>query len=398
MIFRRRSRRPAHVKLITLEAPTGASHIVNISLNDALKTQGFGKKIKALGLWWPNSRLGRALARYTMKDGDLLAGGMALTILISLTAALTVALTVFMALLGTYPTLRDTVFDSINSALPGVLHTDTSNGLVNPDDFVRDDIVNPTTVIGLLIATWTGLGVVGKLGRSIRTMFGVTLLPEMYLTTVGRNALGATSLVFSLVVGSGIGLVVDLAGSWFLQMIGLEDGTLNRAFLATASLVLPFVIHMAVSWVLIRLVAGIRVPARDMRWGLLIMATGAILLRILGAGVVATAKGPLLATAATLITLVLWINIQMRLTLMVAAWIANPPRALPITAPEELHFRETPNYVTMSAAYTLAWPRHEVTGEIAPAPLPAKLPGEYQPFFGVERRTLKSWLFGPKER
>lgn len=398
MVFFRR-RPPQTVTLQPLTPPEGASYLAAISLREALSTPGFVGKLSALGHWWPNSRLARTLARYSNRDGDLLAGGMALTILISITAALTVALTLFMAILGNYPALQVSVFEAINNALPGLLKTPTSNGIVDPQDFIRTDIINLPNAIGLLIAAWTGLGVVGRLGRSIRAMFGVVTTPEMYLMTIVRNLIGALALLISIVAGSGIGLVIDLFGERLLHLLHIANYSLSDRLLTIASYAIPFIIHILVFWVVIRFVSGIRVPRRDLITGLIMMSAMALALRIIGAGVVASARGPVLATAATLVTLILWINIQMRLTLMIAAWMANPPRAIPINKPETLHFHETPNYVTMSVPTTLEWPRHEFTGELAPAPLPAKLPKDFAPYFGPKPgRTLKSWLFGPRER
>lgn len=398
-LFRRKKTPAPVVQVRPFTPPNGASYMSDITLKEALTTPGLLAKLQALGTWWPNSRLGRGLARYGNRDGDLLAGGMALTILISLTAALTVALTLFMAVLGNYPSLQEGVFAAINEALPGILKTGDGKGIIDPQDLVRTDIVNIPNAVGLLIAAWTGLGVVGKLGRSIRTMFGVVILPEAYIKTLLRSLLGAMALLVSVVVGSGIGLVVDLYGERLFALANLENSMVAQKALTALSYAIPFLIHMLVSWVLIRVVAGIRAPKYDLVVGLLVMSSVAILLRVLGAGLVASAKGPLLTTAATLVTLILWINLQMRMTLMVAAWMANPPRAVPVTAPEQMRFYETPNYVTMSDPATLAWPRHDFTGELEPAPEAPELPQDYQPYFGPEpRRTFKSWLLGPREK
>lgn len=399
MLKRMKSRNDAVVEMPTMTPPDGASYISPITLREALATPGVMAKLGALGLWWPNTRLARALARYGNRDGDLLAGGMALTILVSLTAALTVALTIFMAVLGNYPGLRTSVVESIDTVLPGVLTTPDKPGMINPDDLVRTDVVNMTNIIALLIATWTGLGVVGKMGRSIRTMFGVVILPESFLKTQARNILGGLALLISILLGSGIGFFIDIFGYRILDWLSLDSSLWSQLLLNLTAYGLPFGIHILVSWILIRLVAGIRPPKRDLVWGVILMAAIALLLRVLGTGVVASVKGPILAAAATLVTLILWINIQMRVTLMVSAWIANPPRAIPVTSPEETRFLETPNYVTMSEPHTLEWPRHEYTGEIAPAPKAPELPDNFEPYFDPKpRRTFLRWFFGAPEK
>lgn len=397
MIFhhKRRALLPSH-EPVTVTMPERASHLETPTLRQALATPGMGK-INALAQWWPTSRLARSIARYFLRDGDLMASGMALTILVSLTAALTVAFTIFMAVLGSYTELRASVIDSLNKALPGLLTAGGKEGLVDPADFVTTAAITPTSVIAFTIMAWSGLSVVGRLGRSIRTMFGVVATPESFLITTLRSFAGVIGLAVSVLLGSGVGFLVDFAGANLLELIGLADSSISYVILQGLSYLVPFLIHMWVSWLLIRVVSGIRVPQADLWAGILLMAAGSTSLRILGTGAVASVSGPILTTATTLITLVLWINVQMRLTLFISAWIANPPRSLPITNQVDTRFYERPNYVTMSDPSTLAWPHHNVSGEVEPAPEKPSLPEGYTVFLGNKRRTLKSWLFGSSE-
>lgn len=378
--------------------PATASHLVAPSLREALSAPAIGDKFARLMQWWPTTRLARTLERYFGVDGDLMASGLALTIIISLTAALTVVWTIFMAVLGTYDEIREATLNAIAANLPGLIDTPTSPGIVNPDDLVSSSAWTPTSVVAFLVMAWTGMGLVGRLGRSLRTIFGLVVLPESIVKFYLRNLVGAIFLAVALLLGVGVGLVVDVARDWLFGLFAVEATPLTTSLVWVASLIVPFFVHMGVGFILIQVVAGIRPPKNDLLWGLVLMATASTLLRVAGTSVVSSVSGPLLATATTLVTLVLWINLQMRLTLMVAAWMANPPRALPISNPEHMRFEERPNYVTMSVPTTLEWPRHMITGDLAPAPIPPSLPASPLPFFDRKPgRTIRSWLFGPSE-
>lgn len=379
-------------------APATASHLVAPSLRDALGAPTLGEKFTQLMQWWPTTRLARTLERYFGVDGDLMASGLALTILISLTAALTVAWTIFMAVLGTYDEIREATLEAIASNLPGLIDVPSSPGIINPDDLVTSSAWTPTSIVAFLIMAWTGMSLVGRLGRSLRTIFGMVVLPESIVRFYLRNLVGAVFLVLAVLVGVGLGLVVDVARDWLFNLFSLEATPVTSGLVWVLFLIVPFIVYMGVGFILIQVVAGIRPPKKDLLWGLILMATASTLLRVAGTSIVSSVSGPLLATATTLVTLVLWINLQMRLTLMIAAWMANPPRALPITDPAHMRFKERPNYITMSVPATLEWPRHMITGDLAPAPIPPSLPSSPLPFFDMKPgRTLRSWLFGPSE-
>ena len=66
-----------------------------------------------------------------------------------------------------------------------------------------------------------------------------------------------------------------------------------------------------------------------------------------------------------LVTLLLWVNLVARLALYIAAWIANPPSpVVENVKADDLHVKETPNYVTLSAPHTLTWDFDQRTGAV----------------------------------
>ena len=78
-------------------------------------------------------RLLRAFQRYGVAKGALLSGGIAYSAIFSIAAALTISITAFMAVLGSNEELRNTVFNGINDAMPGILQTEEDpSGLISP--------------------------------------------------------------------------------------------------------------------------------------------------------------------------------------------------------------------------------------------------------------------------
>ena len=84
----------------------------------------------------------------------------------------------------------------------------------------------------------------------------------------------------------------------------------------------------AVLFVLIvRALANVHPPRRDMVGGALIAAVGVGAVRLAGTSVVAGSadRNALLASFTVLVTLLVWINLLARIVLLAAAWTADPP-------------------------------------------------------------------------
>ncbi len=343
------------------------SHQSDTSKAKTLWKLPFARQSAIVKKRWNQTRIARTFARYSGANGSLLSSGMALTSLLSLSAALTVAVTAFMAVLGRNAAMRDALFSSIAQTIPHLLKTEEDpSGLINPDTLVMTGGLSATGIVALAIMTWSAVNVVGQFGTSIRAMFGLRCLPSSPLAVIARNALGALALGVSFIFGACLGVAVDMTGEALLNVLGFDSSLFSFVFLDVATVLLALFVYALVSWILISVVAQVRVPARQLIPGVFLIACASIVLRIAGTSVVGTVKGPLLATAATLITLVLWINLQVRVVLVICAWIANPPAPEKPSSGDESHFFDTPNYVTHSVPETLSWRYDSVSGEIRP--------------------------------
>lgn len=350
----------------TAEVDTNPAPPEGPGLGEALDADGAVGRVKALLSWWNQTRAARMLARYNTRYGGLMSSGMALTTMLSLTAVLTVAITVFMAVLGGNVTLRNSFIDALNTALPGIIKTGSnSSGLLDPNSLVQSNASSITGIVALVVAAWSAVTLVGNLVKAVQSMFGIVALPENGAVKIGRNALGALALGAGLLVSSGLGIAVGTFGRVVMRWLHIDAG-LGRFVLGLVGYLLPLVVDAAVAWMIIRFSAGVRVPRRDLIWGLAIFAVAAGVLRTLGTSAVGAVDDPLLAAAAGIVTLILWINLEVRVLLTVCAWMANPPQAVPVDDPEAVHFKQTPNFVTMSVPATLDWPHNAVTGEVQP--------------------------------
>lgn len=310
------------------------------------------------------SRPMRALIRYLLMRGNLSAGGVTISALVSLTAALTILVNGFRAVLGQRPGLFEWVVGAINTSFPGLVADGSNDGIIDPESLMLESGLTWSTVVSVLVLLWTATNVMTGLRNSVRSMFGLAGAPIRPVTGKLYDVVGVVLLALALGLSSAM-----VAGSSdvirsALEISGLQDtsGLLVRV----VSVVIAGAVDTLVFLLLFRVAAKVRIPRRD-RWaGAVLGAVGWGLLRLAGTGLIALWENPLLASFAVLVTLIVWINLAIRWCLYVAAWSANPPHTSLPVPPHEVHARETPNYVTLSAPHTLEWAHHEVTGTLIP--------------------------------
>lgn len=334
------------------------------SFKEALAAEGLVAKGMQLFDWYNHSRVGRGMRRYSFKRGNLLAGGVSYTALFSIAAALTVGWTLFMAFLGNNDELRQAVLSAIDSAMPGLVDTGDGTGMVDPDNLIRTNVWSVTGIVGLLVLLFSASKTMDALKMSLWSMFGIVRLPNNFVVIKIRDFLGFILIAAGVLATAALGILTNTVGNWFLDLIGIE-GAAGRTLLNLGSILAAFVVDTVLFALLVRFIAGVRTPKRDLWIGAAVGGVGSAILRYVGTTAVGSVTGnPLLAASAALVTLMLWINLIVRILLMVAAWMANPPYAdIPIDA-AYVHGDSTPNYVTMSEPDTLDWPHHTMTGDI----------------------------------
>lgn len=355
--------------------------------------EGLVDRAKLLFEWYKSTRLGRTMARVGTAKGNLLAGGIAYAALFSLFAALAIGWTIFMAVLGDDEQLRGQLIDTVNRSLPGILDDGSGNGMLRPEDLVQDTALNLTSIIAFLVLLWSAIATMTALKASIRRMFGVVSLPENFVLKKLRDLLGFLVLAVATLVTSVASLAANSLGTLVFDWLGI-DGPFTAFVLRAGTFLLGAAVDFAVFVFLFRWFAGLRVPRRDLLMGAGLGGFSTAVIRVLGTSVVGASDNPLLASATALVTILLWVNLVSRVALIVAAFTANPPAPVVPESAEEVHFDQTPNYVTVSDPDTLAWDHHAATGAVSPRrPAPEPEPGP-QPKWGgligwMKRRRIE---------
>lgn len=314
-----------------------------------------------------NTRIMRAMTRYGTARGGLLAGGIAYSAFFSIAAALTIAVTAFSFFLKGRPDIQDQLFEGINNALPGILKTDENpTGLVSPSALIIDKPVNLATIISTIVLVWSAMSIMAALQTSIRAVFGISKLPQNAVVGKLLNLAGFVVLGIGLVLGIAASAGASFFAHAIFDWLGVSGPTAATA-LRWLAFGVGVLVDATIFAFLFRVTASVRIPRRDLLIGTLLGGLASSLLRFVGTTAVGSvASNPVLAPFAAIVTILLWLNLIARITLIVAAFTANPPLAPAIPEPWLVHARETPNYVTLTAPETLDWKHDPVTGVLVP--------------------------------
>jgi Predicted membrane protein len=302
-------------------------------------------------------RIFRALSRFLSSRGPLLCAGIAYMGLFSITAMLTVGWAFFSSLLGRHPSFLSTIIDTVNQQIPGLLKTTNDpEGLIDPSSLVNTPGTSATGWIALGVAIISASTVIWYLGLAIRSMFGLENVREHLLSAILGRFFGLFVLIFGVVVTAVLTSLTTFLSDWFVKVLGEEWSTLVDVL----AYGIPFVMDLVIFILMVRVVAGVRPPKRDMAMGALIAAMGSGLLRSLGQSIISRVSDPVLGAAASVATIMLWINFLGWITLYAAAWASNPPPSGHPKLTSNRYATQRPNFITMSTPDTLNWINNDI--------------------------------------
>lgn len=262
----------------------------------------------------------RAFLRYSERRGPMLADSVTYRTLFSLFAAVLLGFSIAALWLSGDTDAWRALVAAVDRAVPGLVG---ENGLVKVDEIslpVGLSIAGALSLVGLVGAA---IGAIGSLRTAMRIVCDkltddvpvwLVLLRNLALA-IGVGAALLASAVVTMIGTAGL----DLVAQWL--SLSREDpaiawGTRWLAILVT------FVLDVVVVAVLFRVLSGARVSARALWTGALIGAIGlTVLQQLSGLFVGGATSNPLLASFASLIALLLWVNLSAQVILISTSYI-----------------------------------------------------------------------------
>lgn len=266
----------------------------------------------------------RVFRHFADRRGFLLSGGLSYQSLFAVFAAIWVGFAVFGLVLKSNPALGEAFFDTIARSVPGLLAWRGAEGVIDPDQLVRVEILGWTGAIAAVGLLFTALGWLSSTRDAVRALFD---LPGEQL-----NFLLLKLKDFGLAIGFGAALLVSSALSVLsTQALGItlgwldisEDSAIAAATGRVVGLALMLLLDTVVLGILYRVLSGLTIPIRRLLVGSVLGAVALGILKVLGGALLGGAgRNPLLASFAVIIGLLIWFNLICAVILLGASWIA----------------------------------------------------------------------------
>lgn len=271
-------------------------------------------------------RLVRAALRYAGRRGPVLADAVTYRALFSVFAALLLGFSAVALWLSSDTAAWDAVVSAVDAALPGLVKTTPDGGGIVDLSVIRAPAgLSITGVISLVGLIGAALGAIGSLRVGIRSVAGTDGADLVWYMVVLRNLLLALIIAGTFVGAAALTFAGEAIVNGAAGLLGMSrDSAAVFWSVRLLSLVVVFALDAVLIAASFRMLSGVRVSARSLWAGAALGAVALVVLQELSSLFVGGARAnPLLASFASLLALLLWLNLSTQVILIASAFIAT---------------------------------------------------------------------------
>ncbi|MFT4260568.1 YhjD/YihY/BrkB family envelope integrity protein [Microbacterium sp.] len=267
----------------------------------------------------------RAWLLYSQRRGPVLADAVTYRALFSVFAGVLLGFSIAALWLAGNETAWNAVVSAVETAVPGLLKTSDGSGIVDPKAILVPTGLSITGIVSLVGLIGSALGAIGSLRVAIGAIAGTTVAEEPAYRVIVRNVALALIIGGSFLVSAALTFAGEAVLRWVAGMLGLPE---DSAGVSWTVRLLSLLVVLALDAVLVaaafRMLSGLRPAARSLWSGALIGGAALLVLQELSGLFVGGAKSnPLLASFASLLALLLWLNLSAQVILVASAWIVT---------------------------------------------------------------------------
>jgi len=269
----------------------------------------------------------RTVARYGDRLGSQFAGAMTYFSFLSLIPILMVGFSVAGVVLRNNENLLNELKSQIGETLPGEFATQITS-------LIDGVVANPLSigVIGLLIATYSGIGWMANLRKAVRAIWR----PEFeenkadvdnFVVALFKDLGALVGLGAAIVISLGLSAFANNFALQFLDLIGLGDQTWLAPFITVLSLLIAMAADVLIFMWVYTILPGkhLRSPFKARLRGSIIAAVGFEVLKYALTTLVPgiSSGSASFAVFGSVISVLFFFNLVSQLVLIVAAWVAT---------------------------------------------------------------------------
>lgn len=272
--------------------------------------------------WALRRRLVRAALLYTERRGPMLADSVTYRALFSVFAGVLLGFSIAALWLAGNPAAWDAIIESVQSAVPGLIG---EGGVIDPEALQQPASFSIAGIVSLVALIGAALGAIGSLRTAVRVIAGTVQDDILWIWVIVRNLLLALGIGVSFVAAAAVTFIGQLGVTWIADLLGLPaDSPLVSWTAPVLSLIVVFALDTLLLVGVFRLLSGVRPAAKSLWSGALLGAFGLVVLQQLSSLFVGGAtSNPLLATFASLLALLIWLNLSTQVMLLACAFIVT---------------------------------------------------------------------------
>ena len=264
----------------------------------------------------------RAALLYSERRGPMLADSVTYRALFSVFAGVLLGFSIAALWLAGNPVAWQAIIDAVQSAVPGLIG---DKGVIDPKDLRAPASLSIAGIVSLVALVGAALGAIGSLRTAVRVLAGTVQDDILWIWVIVRNLALALGIGLAFAASAFLTFAGQLGIAWITGLLGLPaDSPAASWTVRILSLLVVFALDAVLIIGIFRLLSGVR-PARRSLWtGALLGAVGLLVLQELsGLFVGGATSNPLLASFASLLALLIWLNFSTQVMLYACAYIVT---------------------------------------------------------------------------
>lgn len=276
--------------------------------------------IRRVTAWALSLRVVRAFLVYSGARGPMLADSVTYRTLFSLFAAVLLGFSFAALWLAGNPAGLSALTSSVNSVVPGLVGP---KGLLDVSSIDAPAGFTLGGILGTLGLLGAAIGAIGSLRSALRQIAGVTTDDTLIVWVLLRNLGVALGIGVALVAAALVTFVATAGLTFVRELIGVSaDSWVTAFFTWLVSTIIVLALDSAAIAVAFAALSGVRTRRSTLLRGALLGGFGLVVLQQLsGLFIGGASNNPLLATFASLIALLLWLNLSSQVILIAGAYI-----------------------------------------------------------------------------
>lgn len=264
----------------------------------------------------------RAALLYIERRGPMLADSVTYRALFSVFAGVLLGFSIAALWLAGNPVAWQAIIDAVQSAVPGLIGED---GVIKTEDLRAPASLSIAGIISLVALVGAALGAIGSLRAAVRVLAGTLQDDILWIWVILRNLALAIGIGLAFVVSAFLTFAGQLGIVWITGLLGFpEDSPVAAWTVRLVSLLVVFALDAVIIIGVFLLLSGVRPSARSLWSGALLGALGLLALQELSSLFVGGAtSNPLLASFASLLALLIWLNFSAQVMLFACAYIVT---------------------------------------------------------------------------